>query len=71
MLATGGGLLSLLVYVVIIGLIFWLVWWFVDYVALPDPFNKVVKVILGLVALIFLINVLLSLAGHPMAIGRW
>ena len=71
MLATGGGLLSLLVYVVIIGLIFWLVWWFVDYVALQDPFNKVVKVILGLVALIFLINVLLSLAGHPMAIGRW
>lgn len=56
-------LLSLLVTLVIVGLIFWLIFWFIEYVGLPEPFSKVIKVILGLVVLIYLINVLLGLNG--------
>lgn len=59
-----GGLLPLLIHIVIMGLILWLIWWFIGYIGLPEPFNKVVKVIVGLVALVFLINILLSLDGH-------
>lgn len=62
----GNALLSLLVQLVIAGLIFWLVWWFVNYIAPPEPFNKVIRVILGLVVLIYLINVLLGLSGRPL-----
>lgn len=62
----GSALLSLLVTVVIVGLIFWLVWWFVDYVGLPQPFDKVVRVILGLVVLIYLINILMRISGTPL-----
>lgn len=62
-------MLSVLVTLVIVGLIFWLVWWFVGYVGLPEPFNKVVRVLVGLCALIFLINILLSLTGTPLF--RW
>ena len=63
---SGSTLLSLVVTLVIIGLIFWLVIWFVDYAGVPDPFNKVIKVIVGLVVLVYLINVLLGLGGHPL-----
>ncbi len=60
---SGSGLLSLLVTIVIVGLILWLCWWFIGYVGLPEPFNKVARVLIGLVALIFLINLLLGLIG--------
>jgi hypothetical protein len=63
------GLLSLLVTLVLAGLIFWLVWWFINYIALPEPFNKVARVLIGLAALVFLIDLLLGLSGHP--IFRW
>lgn len=55
------GLLSFVVTLVIAGLLFWLLIWFVDFVGLPEPFNKVIKVVIGLVAVIFLIGVL---TGH-------
>lgn len=66
---SGAGLLSLLVTLVVVGLICWLVWWFIGYVGLPEPFNKVARVLVGLVALVFLINLLLGLTGHPLF--RW
>jgi hypothetical protein len=66
---SGSLLLSLLVSLVIGGLILWLFLWFIDYVGLPEPFAKVAKVIVGLVALIFLVNILLSLGGTPLF--RW
>ena len=59
------GLLSVIVYLIIIGLIFWCIWWFLGYVGVPEPFNKVIRVILGLIALVLIINLLLGLAGTP------
>lgn len=56
-------LLNLVIIVVVAGLIFWLIWWFIDWVGLPEPFNKVVKVVVGLAGLIFLIKILLGLVG--------
>ena len=63
---SGALLLALLVKLVIMGLIFWLIWWFLDYCAVPQPFDKVLRVIIGLIALIFLINILLSVSGQPL-----
>lgn len=62
MISASAGL-SLLVSLVIIGLIFWLVWWFITWVGLPEPFAKIAKVLIGLFALVYLINLLLSLTG--------
>jgi len=59
------GLLSLVIYLVIIGLIFFCIWWFLGYVGVPEPFNRVIRVIIGLVALIIVVNLLLGLTGHP------
>lgn len=59
-------LMTPLIQIVIVGLIAWLIWWFISYVNLPEPFAKVAKVLLGLVVLIFLINLLLGIGGHPL-----
>lgn len=62
----GGALLSLLVTVIVAGLIFWLLWWLIGVVGLPEPFNKIAIVIIALVAVVFLIDVLMGMAGTPL-----
>ena len=62
-------LLSLLLTLVIVGCIFWLLWWLVSYIGLPAPFDKVARVILAVVAVFILIDLLLGLAGTPLI--RW
>ncbi len=53
----------LLVQIIIVAMIFWLVWWFIRYIGVPEPFNKVLRVLTGLFALIYLINVLVTIGG--------
>ncbi len=62
---SGSQLLRAVVYLIVVGLIFWLLWWIIRYANVPEPFNKVLKVVLALVAVIFLINWLLGLVGEP------
>lgn len=64
----GSSLLSLLVTLVLGGLVFWLCWWFVGYIGLPEPFNKVARVVIGLFALIFLLNLVMGVSGHPLIV---
>ncbi len=59
-----GGLLPLLIELVIVGLIIWLLLYFIGYIGIPEPFNKVARVIVMLVGLVWLINLLLSLNGQ-------
>jgi hypothetical protein len=59
------GLMSFVIYLVIVGLIFWVIWWFIGFVGVPEPFNKVIRVVVGLFALIFVVNLLLGLVGTP------
>ncbi len=58
-----------IIYLIVCGAIFWLLFWLLDYCALPEPFNKFARVFLAVAAVIVLIGLLLSLAGHP--ILRW
>lgn len=52
---------------IVAGLVFWLLNFLVDYVALGEPFTKVAKVILVVLAVFVCIGVLLSLlGGQPM-----
>jgi hypothetical protein len=52
------GLLSLLVTIVIVGLVFWLLWYLLGVIGLPEPFSKVATVILALAAVIYLIGLI-------------
>lgn len=62
---SGSSLIQALVWIVIAAVIWWLLTWALGYIGIPEPFNKVVKVILALVAVVFLINALLTLVGRP------
>lgn len=62
---TGDALLHCFIWIVIAAVIFWLLNWAIAYIGIPEPFNKVAKVILALVAVILLINALLVLVGRP------
>lgn len=64
-LINGADLVRVVVYLVVFGLIFWLLWWLISYCALPEPFNKVARVILAVAAVLLIISVLLGLAGVP------
>lgn len=54
---------SLIIYLVVAGLIFWLLWWLVNYIAPPEPFRKVANVVLAILAVLVVIGILLTLVG--------
>jgi len=66
---SGSALLSLLLTLVVVGLICYLLWWLIGFIGLPEPFNKVARVLIAVFAVIFLINLLLGFGGHPLI--RW
>lgn len=54
------GLLGLIVWLLVIGLIFYVLWWAVGQVGVPEPFNKVIRVVLAVACAIILIYMLLG-----------
>jgi len=62
---SSGTLIQAVVWVLVAGLIFWLLSWLIGYAGVPEPFNKVARVILAIVAVVFLINAILTLVGKP------
>jgi hypothetical protein len=61
-----GGLVEVVVYLLVVGGIFWLLLWLIGYIGIPEPFSKVAKIIIMVVGVLILINVLLSFVGHPL-----
>lgn len=68
-MVSGSVLLNAFIILVVAGIICWLAWWFISYIGLPEPFNKVARVLVALVALVFLVNFLLGFTGHPLV--KW
>jgi hypothetical protein len=54
---------TVVVYLVVAGLIFSLLWWLVNYVNPPEPFKKIANVVLAILAVLVVIGILLSLVG--------
>lgn len=62
-------LISLLVVIVILGLVFYLLYWLVGQIPLPEPFAVVAKVILALAVVVILLGILTGSIGMPVL--RW
>lgn len=59
-------LVWVVLYLIIGGLIFYLLHWLIGYVGLPEPFNKVARIVLAIAAVVVIIMVLLGLvSGRP------
>lgn len=63
-------LVYFVVYLIVVGLIIWLLYWLIGYVGLPEPFNKIARVVLAVFSVIVVICVLLSFIGHPVILFR-
>ncbi len=59
-----GGLLSLIITLVIVGLIFAILFWAVGAIGLPAPFDKVVTALIVLAAVVYLIGILTGQVPH-------
>lgn len=58
-------IVGVILYLIVGGLIYWLLTLLIDAIPLPDPFQKVAKVALLVLAVLFIINLLLGLVGNP------
>lgn len=65
MIATGT-LVTLLVQLVVAGLICYLLFWAIGKIGLPEPFAKIATAVIVLVVVVFLLDILLGLGGHPL-----
>ena len=68
-IVSGSVLINSLIWLICVGLVFYLLFWLVGFIGLPQPFDKVIRVVLGVAAVIVLINVIMSFAGSPY--WRW
>jgi hypothetical protein len=59
-------LIQLVIWLLIAGAVWWLLNWLVDYIGVPEPFRKVIKIILAIIAVLIVINALLMLVGTPL-----
>jgi hypothetical protein len=62
-------MLGTLVYVLIVAVVIGCVWWVCDFLPVPEPLNKLVKVLSIVIGVIVIIYALLGLAGHIPALG--
>lgn len=63
-------LIQTVLYLLVIGVICFLLDWLIRYVGVPEPFQKVARAIIAVFAVLLVISLLLSLVGQP-AIIRW
>jgi nitrate reductase gamma subunit len=65
-MVSASALVYFIIWLVVAGVIFWLLNWLIDYVGIPDPFRKVAKIVLAVIAVVIVINALLMLVGTPL-----
>jgi hypothetical protein len=65
------GLIGLLVTVIILGLVFYVLYWLLGRIPLPAPFAVIAQVILGLIVVVVLLGLLFGGISIPvLRIGR-
>jgi hypothetical protein len=67
----GKDIISAVIWIIILGCIFGLLVWLVDYVKLAEPFAKIAKIVLAVAAVLLLINALLGIAGSDSQFIKW
>ena len=58
-------IVSLLVYLVVWGLVLYVLWWAIGKIGLPEPFGKIAMVVLVLLTVAVLLNLVYPFPGLP------
>jgi hypothetical protein len=61
-------MLSTLVYLLVVCVVIGVIWWVADYLPVPEPLNKLLKIVSIIVGVIIIIYALLGLAGMAPAL---
>jgi hypothetical protein len=56
-------LVTLIIYLLVLGLLYWLVIYVVDAVPIPDPPNRIIKIALMVIMVLIVVVLLLNLIG--------
>jgi hypothetical protein len=56
-------MLSTLIYLLVVCIVIGVVWWLIDFVPVPEPLNRLIKVVSIVIGVIIIIYALLSLVG--------
>jgi nucleoside recognition membrane protein YjiH len=56
-------MIDVLIQLLIICIIIGVAWWILDYVPVPDPLNRIAKVVIIVIGLIIIIGLLLGIGG--------
>jgi uncharacterized membrane protein len=52
------GLIQLVIALLILGLLFYVIVWLIDWVGVGEPFNKVIKAFVGIIFILYLLGIL-------------
>ena len=58
-------LIGLLVALFILGIAFYCIVWLIGWIGVPEPFNKVIKAVVGIAFIIYLLALLTGSAPYP------
>lgn len=56
-------MIDLLIYIVVVCVVIGVAWWILDYVPVPEPLNRIAKIVIIVIGLIIIVSVLLRLTG--------
>lgn len=56
-------MLHTLIYLLVVCVVIGVIWWVADYLPVPEPLNKLIKVVSVVIGVIIIIYALLGLAG--------
>jgi len=59
-------MLGTLIYLLVVCVVIGVIWWVADYLPVPEPLNKLLKIVSIIVGVIIIIYALLGLTGQPM-----
>ena len=56
-----GGLIGLLITIIVLGCVFYLLFWLLGKIGLPEPFGKIALVVLCLIAVLILLDIVFGI----------
>lgn len=63
-------LVMLIVWLAVLGLVFYVVTWALGQLPIPEPFPVIIRVILVIIILVIALNLVVGLLGNPFELGR-
>jgi hypothetical protein len=58
-----GGLVTLIIYLLVIGILIALIWYVLDAIPIPEPINRIIKIAVIVICCLVVILLLLSMIG--------